>query len=230
MVKKENVQNLFNDIAPKYDLLNHLLSFNIDKLWRRKAIKLIKRQNYERVLDVACGTGDFAFLAVKYGMKEVIGVDISENMFAIAEEKALKNGLSDKVSFRYGDSEKLDFSDGYFSAETVAFGVRNFENLELGLSEMYRTLCSGGQAVILEFSKPKSFPMKQLYGFYFKYILPRLGGVISGNQEAYQYLPDSVFRFPEGETFLEIMSKVGFINLKQYRLTFGIATIYVGEK
>lgn len=230
MAKKENIKKLFNNIAPKYDFLNHLLSFNMDKIWRRKAIKYIKKQNLERVLDIACGTGDFSFLAVKHGAKELIGVDISENMFAIAIDKARKKGISDKVSFRYGDSEQLEFPDGYFSAVIVAFGVRNFENLSLGLSEMYRVLRSGGQVIILEFSRPSIFPMKQLYGFYFKNILPRLGGAVSGNKSAYEYLPNSVSAFPQGEEFLELMSCVGFADLVQHRLTFGISTIYVGAK
>lgn len=230
MAKKENIKKLFNNIAPKYDFLNHLLSFNMDKIWRRKAIKYIKKQNLERVLDIACGTGDFSFLAVKHGAKELIGVDISENMFAIAIDKARKKGISDKVSFRYGDSEQLEFPDGCFSAVIVAFGVRNFENLSLGLSEMYRVLRSGGQVVILEFSRPDIFPMKQLYGFYFKNILPRLGGAISGDKSAYEYLPNSVLFFPQGEEFLELMSCVGFTDLSQKRLTFGISTIYVGAK
>jgi demethylmenaquinone methyltransferase/2-methoxy-6-polyprenyl-1,4-benzoquinol methylase len=230
MAKKENIRRLFNNIAPKYDFLNHLLSFNIDKIWRCKAIKYIKKQNLERVLDIACGTGDFSFLAVKHGAKELIGVDISENMFNIATEKATKKGVSGKVSFRYGDSEQLEFPDGYFSAVIVAFGVRNFENLSLGLSEMYRVLRSGGQVVILEFSRPDIFPMKQLYGFYFKNILPRLGGAISGDKSAYEYLPNSVLFFPQGEEFLELMSCVGFTDLSQKRLTFGISTIYVGAK
>jgi demethylmenaquinone methyltransferase/2-methoxy-6-polyprenyl-1,4-benzoquinol methylase len=230
MAKKENIKKLFNNIAPKYDFLNHLLSFNIDKIWRRKAIKCIKKQNLERVLDIACGTGDFSFLALEYGAKELVGVDISENMFAIAIDKARKKGISDKVSFRYGDSEQLEFPDGCFSAVIVAFGVRNFENLSLGLSEMYRVLRSGGQVVILEFSRPDIFPMKQLYGFYFKNILPRLGGAISGDKSAYEYLPNSVLFFPQGEEFLELMSCVGFTDLSQKRLTFGISTIYVGAK
>ncbi len=230
MAKKENIKKLFNNIAPKYDFLNHLLSFNMDKIWRRKAIKYIKKQNLERVLDIACGTGDFSFLAVKHGAKELIGVDISGNMFAIAIDKARKKGISDKVSFRYGDSEQLEFPDGYFSAVIVAFGVRNFENLSLGLSEMYRVLRSGGQVIILEFSRPSIFPMKQLYGFYFKNILPRLGGAVSGNKSAYEYLPNSVSSFPQGEEFLELMACAGFADLVQYRITFGISTIYVGAK
>lgn len=230
MAKKEKVQEMFNGIAPKYDLLNHLLSMGIDKRWRKKAMQVVGAGNKDLVLDVACGTGDFSLEALKHGVKRVVGADISENMLAVAREKSKVKGLTDRLDFQYGDSEDLSFSDNTFDAVTVAFGVRNFEHLEVGLTEMCRVLKVGGKVVILEFSTPESFPMKQLYNFYFKYILPFVGGVISGNRKAYEYLPASVFAFPQSETFLDIMRKSGYTNVSQQRLSFGIASLYIGEK
>lgn len=231
MKEKRNIINLFNNIANKYDFLNHLLSLNFDKIWRKQAINLIKKDNFKYILDVACGTGDFAFLAYKNNASRVIGIDISENMLEIAKRKAAKQNISKKiVSFDTGDCENLKFNNETFSAVTVSFGVRNFENLDSGLKEIYRVLDYKGQVIILEFSQPKIFPMKQLYGFYFKNILPSIGGLISGNKYAYKYLPNSVFAFPQGNDFINIMERIGFSNVKQKRLSFGIATVYVGEK
>ena len=160
----------------------------------------------------------------------MIGADISENMLAVAREKAKKRGLADRLDFQYGDSENLSFETDTFDAVTVAFGVRNFEHLELGLTEMCRVLNPGGKVVILEFSTPEHFPMKQLYNFYFKNILPFVGGLISGDRKAYEYLPASVFAFPQGEEFLNIMRNAGFSNVSQRRLSFGIASLYIGKK
>lgn len=230
MAKKEKVQEMFNGIAPKYDLLNHLLSMGIDKRWRKKAMKVVGAGRKDLVLDIACGTGDFSIEALKHGVKRVIGADISENMLVVAREKAKNKGLEDRLDFQYGDSENLTFGDSTFDAVTVAFGVRNFEHLEQGLTEMCRVLRPGGKVVILEFSTPERFPMKQLYNFYFKNILPFVGGIISGNRKAYEYLPASVFAFPQGEKFLEVMHRAGFANVSQQRLTFGIASLYIGEK
>lgn len=182
------------------------------------------------VLDVACGTGDFSMEALKHGVKKVIGADISENMLTVAREKAKERKLTEQLDFRYGDSENLEFPDNTFDAVTVAFGVRNFEHLEKGLTEMYRVLKPGGKVVILEFSTPERFPMKQLYRFYFKRVLPWIGGIVSGNRKAYEYLPTSVFAFPQGEAFLKIMRSCGYRQVSQCRLTFGIASLYVGEK
>ena len=165
MAKKEKVQEMFNGIAPKYDLLNHLLSMGIDKRWRRKAMKVVGAGRKELVLDIACGTGDFSIEALKHGVKRVIGADISENMLVVAREKAKNKGLADQLDFQYGDSENLSFGNNTFDAVTVAFGVRNFEHLEQGLTEMCRVLRPGGKVVILEFSTPERFPMKQLYNF-----------------------------------------------------------------
>ena len=230
MAKKEKVQEMFNGIAPRYDLLNHLLSMGIDKSWRRKAMRELEGGRRGTVLDIACGTGDFSIEALRHGVERVVGADISENMLAVAREKAREKGLEDRLEFRYGDSENLDFEDGTFDAVTVAFGVRNFEHLEWGLAEMCRVLRPGGKVVVLEFSTPERFPMKQLYRFYFKQILPRVGGFVSGDRKAYEYLPASVFAFPQGDRFLQIMRSCGYRNVAQRRLTFGIASLYTGEK
>lgn len=230
MAKKEKVQEMFNGIAPKYDLLNHLLSMGIDKRWRKKAMKVVGAGRKDLVLDIACGTGDFSIEALKHGVKRVIGADISEKMLDVAREKAKNKGLTGQLDFQYGDSENLSFEDNTFDAVTVAFGVRNFEHLEQGLTEMCRVLRPGGKVVVLEFSTPERFPMKQLYNFYFRNVLPFVGGIISGNRKAYEYLPASVFAFPQGEKFLEIMHHAGYTNVSQQRLTFGIASLYIGEK
>ncbi len=328
MAKKEAVQNLFNDIAPKYDALNHILSMNIDKIWRKKAIAYLKsiqidiskedvtqdmlskgevfkeiaspeivaqrdnfkgvesletvaqrgnfkdvespetvaqRDNFKgveslevgsleddtlevgsqmgskgktafmgidqvRLLDVACGTGDFSLAAARAGVGKITGIDISANMLEVGNEKVAKAGLQQKITLQLGDSENMEFATASFDAVTVAFGVRNFEHLELGLKEIHRVLRPGGKAVILEFSMPERFPMKQLYKFYFCNVLPVVGGWLSGNRGAYNYLPASVLKFPQGETFLGIMKKCGFCAPIQKRLSFGIASIYVGVK
>ena len=190
----------------------------------------LERGAKDRVLDVACGTGDFSIEALRHGVRQVVGVDISENMLAVAREKARDKGLEEQLEFLYGDSEQLTFPDENFDAVTVAFGVRNFEHLERGLREMCRVLRPGGRVVILEFSTPDRFPMKQLYRFYFKHILPRVGGLVSGDRGAYEYLPASVFAFPQGDRFLDIMRACGFRDVRRRPLTFGIATLYTGEK
>lgn len=230
MAKKEVVKDIFNDIAPKYDLLNHLLSMNIDKGWRRKAMKYISDSEKERLLDVACGTGDFSIAACRAGVKHVTGIDISANMVEIGCKKVDELGLAGQIDLRCGDSEQMEFEDGSFDVVTVAFGVRNFEHLELGLQEMQRVLRPGGKVIILEFSMPEHFPMKQLYKFYFRHILPVLGGWISGNKSAYTYLPESVMKFPQGRTFLDIMQRCGFENTLQRKLSFGIASLYIAQK
>lgn len=230
MAKKEVVKGIFNDIAPKYDLLNHLLSMNIDKGWRRKAMREIGKNGKGKLLDVACGTGDFAIAASRAGVKKVIGIDISANMVEIGCKKVRELGLETRIELQSGDSEHIDFPDSTFDTVTVAFGVRNFEHLELGLKEMCRVLRSGGKVIILEFSMPERFPMKQLYKFYFRHILPTVGGWISGNKDAYVYLPESVMKFPQGNAFLKIMAECGFTQVQQRKLTFGIASLYIGLK
>lgn len=230
MAKKEAVQGIFNDIAPSYDRLNHFLSMNIDKKWRRKAIRCLQGNDKEKLLDVACGTGDFSIAASQAGVSQIIGIDISEKMLEIGRKKVKAAGLAAKIDLRYGDSERMEFADETFDAVTVAFGVRNFEHLEIGLKEMYRVLKQEGKVVILEFSMPRHFPMRQLYRFYFRHILPMVGGWISGNKGAYVYLPESVSRFPQGDEFLQILSACGFKRTFQRRLTFGVASLYVGYK
>jgi len=228
--KKEQVAKMFNNIAPKYDLLNHTLSMGIDILWRKKAVKILRKSNPKKVLDIACGTGDFAIEDLNSGANEVVGLDISEGMVQVGIEKIKNKGLSDKVSLRVGDSENIDFPDNTFDGITVGFGVRNFENLEKGLSEMHRVLVPDGNLIVLEFSKPKKFPIKQLYFFYFKYILPKIGRLVSKDKTAYTYLPDSVNAFPDGKNFTDILEKVGFKSTKIVPCSFGIASIYVGTK
>lgn len=228
--KKEEVAEMFNNISGKYDFLNHFLSVGIDRIWRKKAIAKLRELNPQRMLDIATGTGDFALEALKLNPKEIIGVDISEGMLAVGREKMKKKGVDHIISMRLGDSEALPFEDGYFDAFTVGFGVRNYENLEKGLSEMLRVLRPGGKGIILEFSKPKKFPVKQYYAFHSKYIIPFFGKRISKDDKAYAYLPESVAAFPEGEDFLAILRKVGYKNVEAQTVGGGIATIYSGVK
>lgn len=228
--KKEQVAEMFNNISPKYDLLNHVLSLGIDIIWRKKAIKKLKKDAPKLILDIATGTGDFALEALALHPDKIIGVDISEGMLQEGRKKMIKRGLQDKIEMLLGDSEGLQFEDNKFDAVIVSFGVRNFENLEKGLADMYRVLKPGGKTVILEFSKPSSFPMKQAYGFYSKAILPQVGKIVSKDNSAYTYLPESVQAFPDGEDFLAVLKKVGFHSTTCTPLTFGISSIYVGLK
>lgn len=229
--KKEQVASMFNNISGTYDFLNHFMSLGIDMIWRKMAIRELLTNKPETILDVATGTGDFAFEAIKIlRPAKIIGVDISEGMLGIAGEKIRKRGMQDVFEIRLGDSEKLLFDDDTFDAVTVAFGVRNFEDLEKGLSDMLRVLKPGGKMVILEFSKPKVFPVKQAYNFYFKYITPTIGKLFSKDSSAYTYLPESVAAFPDGKDFVSLMEKVGFSDTKHRPLTFGICSIYTGVK
>jgi demethylmenaquinone methyltransferase/2-methoxy-6-polyprenyl-1,4-benzoquinol methylase len=230
MAKKEQVQNMFNNIAPKYDLLNHLLSAGIDKGWRKKVRRALADDHPEIILDVATGTGDLAIELAKMPVKKIVGIDIAEDMLEIGRQKVAKKGLSRIITLEKGDSENIEFPDNYFDAITVAFGVRNYENLEKGLREMHRVLKPGKKTAILEFSKPAAFPMKNLYRFYFHHILPTIGRMVSKDPEAYTYLPQSVARFPENRDFMNVLEKAGFKNPTQQRLTFGIATLYLAEK
>ncbi len=228
--KKQQVAEMFNNISKNYDFLNHFLSLGIDILWRKKAIKLLKKDNPKQILDIATGTGDFAIEALALKPEKVTGVDISEGMLSVGRQKMKKRGFDNVIELQLGDSEKLLFEDNTFDAVIVAFGVRNFENLEKGLADMNRVLKEGGKAVILEFSKPTKFPFKQLYNFYFKAILPKIGKIISKDNAAYTYLPESVDAFPDGERFLKILENTGFKNTQCKTLTFGISSIYVGQK
>jgi len=229
--KKQQVADMFNNISKTYDFLNHFLSLGIDIIWRKKAINELKKDNPQLILDVATGTGDFAFEALSIlKPKKIIGVDISQGMLDIAQQKITKRNAGDKFSVKLGDSEKLPFEANEFDAVTVAYGVRNFENLEVGLADIQRVLKPGGKAVVLEFSKPKVFPVKQLYNVYFTYITPGIGKLFSKDARAYSYLPESVAAFPDGEKFIELMHKAGFKNTKCRPLAFGICSIYTGVK
>lgn len=221
---------MFDNIAPRYDFLNHFLSLGIDKLWRKKAINILSAYQTNALLDVATGTGDFAIAALKLKPSRLVAFDLSEQMLNVGRAKAEKLGVSDIIQFVKGDSEAMPFSDNQFDAITVAFGVRNFENLEKGLREFHRVLKPNGVAVILEFSKPKYFPFKQLYLFYFFTILPLVGRMVSKDRSAYSYLPESVMAFPDDQKFLSVLKTCGFTKSKQKRLTFGVATIYIAQK
>jgi demethylmenaquinone methyltransferase/2-methoxy-6-polyprenyl-1,4-benzoquinol methylase len=228
--KKEQVAEMFDNISHRYDFLNHFLSLGIDKLWRKKAVRILEKDKPKVLLDVATGTGDFALECLALKPEKIYGIDISKGMLEKGKEKVLRKGLQKQIELSYGDSENIPFDDQKFDAITVAFGVRNFENLEQGLSEMLRVLKPGGKAVILEFSKPKTFPIKQLYNFYFNTILPKIGQQVSKDASAYSYLPESVEAFPEGKSFETILKKTGFTPLKTYSLFFGVSSIYLVQK
>jgi len=228
--KKEQVAEMFDNISGQYDRLNHLLSMNIDKLWRRKAVNLVKKYHPESILDVATGTGDFAVELSKLAPKKIVGIDISAGMLDVGKQKMVQKRLDGLIELQLGDAENIQFPDNHFETITVAFGVRNFQNLRAGLADIHRVLKPGYPLAVLEFSKPRSFPMKQVYWLYFKYILPMIGKLISKDKRAYTYLPESVNAFPEGKEFIKFLDDIGYKNIKEYRLTFGIATIYLAEK
>ncbi|MCB2196823.1 MAG: bifunctional demethylmenaquinone methyltransferase/2-methoxy-6-polyprenyl-1,4-benzoquinol methylase UbiE [Bacteroidetes bacterium] len=222
---------MFNNIARRYDFLNHFLSLGIDKIWRKKAVSYLKDLKANpKILDVASGTGDFAIATLKLKPQKVIGIDISEEMLNMGIQKIRKKKLDHIIELKKGDSENLEFEEQSFDGLTVAFGVRNFENLTKGLAEMHRVLKADGKAVILEFSKPRVFPVKQIYNFYFRFILPFIGKIVSKDNAAYTYLPESVNQFPEREDFIQELEKVGFNDCIFKPLSLGIATIYVGKK
>lgn len=229
--KKKQVAEMFDNISKNYDFLNHFLSLNIDKVWRKKVVKLSQEgAASQKILDVATGTADLAIALVKGGAKRVIGIDISAGMLEVGREKIRKKNLEKTISLTLGDSENLPFEDETFDAVTVAFGVRNFENLEKGISEIHRVTKKGGKILVLEFSKPQKFPVKQVYQFYFKNILPGLGKLISKDSSAYTYLPESVDAFPYGDKFISKLENIGYTDNKSYPVTFGVATIYQGLK
>ncbi|WP_027001360.1 bifunctional demethylmenaquinone methyltransferase/2-methoxy-6-polyprenyl-1,4-benzoquinol methylase UbiE [Hugenholtzia roseola] len=228
--KKKQVAQMFDNISPKYDLLNHLLSAGIDIAWRKKAVRLLSAAQPKKMLDIATGTADFALEALSLQPDHIMGVDISEGMLEVGRKKIAERNLEDKISLRLGDSENLPFEDNTFDAVIVAFGVRNFENLEKGLAEMLRVLKKGGTVSILEFSQPQVFPIKQFYQLYSHYLLPAIGKTISKDSAAYTYLPESVAAFPYGESFLQIMQKIGYQQTSCTPLTFGISSIYMGKK
>jgi demethylmenaquinone methyltransferase/2-methoxy-6-polyprenyl-1,4-benzoquinol methylase len=228
--KKNQVAEMFNNISQNYDFLNHFLSLGIDIYWRRKLVKFVEKQKPEFILDVATGTGDLAIALLKAKPKKITGIDISRGMLSVGKRKIKKKGLDYLINLQEADSENLPFKNDSFDAVCVSFGARNFEYLEIGLSEMNRVLKPGGQLYILEFSCPSIFPFKQIYNFYFKSILPMLGKLISSDDSAYSYLPESVTAFPFGKELNTIIEKCGYSNTKNYPLSFGIASIYIAEK
>ncbi len=228
--KKEEVAEMFNNISEKYDFLNHFLSVGIDKIWRKKAVKKLGAIQPKKILDLATGTGDFALALLKLNPEKIVGMDISEGMLEVGRQKMVKNKVDNIITMQLGDSENLPFEDNYFDGLTVGFGVRNYENLEKGLGEMLRVIRPGGMVVILEFSKPAKFPVKQYYSFHSKYLIPFFGKMISKDSSAYTYLPDSIQAFPEGDQFLSIMNKVGYVKTDRKIVSGGIATIYSGQK
>jgi demethylmenaquinone methyltransferase/2-methoxy-6-polyprenyl-1,4-benzoquinol methylase len=228
--KKEQVAQMFDNIAFRYDFLNSLLSLGIHKGWRKKCIQLIAHKKPKQILDVATGTGDFAIAAIKINPENIIGIDISEGMMKFGREKIKKLQLDKIITLKYGDAETCDLPDNSIDAITVGFGVRNFENLEKGLSNMLRILKPGGQLCVLEFSSPRKFPIKQFYKFHFKYITPSLGKLFSKDTRAYTYLPESIKVFPDNERFTEILEKVGYKNTSFSSVGLGLAAIYLAEK
>ena len=227
--KKKQVTQMFDNIAGSYDFLNHTLSLGMDNIWRKIAIKKLSN-NPATILDIATGTGDFAISASKYTNATITGIDISQGMLDVGVKKINKKGLTDRIQLQLADSENLPFQDNSYDAITAGFGVRNFEDLNKGLAEMYRTLKSGGIITILEPSVPTHFPLKQFYKLYFHHILPFIGGIISKDKNAYTYLPDSVSAFPSGKDFLVELEKAGFKNCKHIPLTLGIVSLYIAIK
>ena len=229
--KKEQVREMFDNISSSYDLLNKLLSVGMDRKWRKKAVAILGNLKDGKVLDVATGTGDVAFAIARAnpGCK-VTGLDLAPKMLEIAERKSKQNDLADRVDFILGESENIPYADNSYDGVTVAFGVRNFENLGEGLKEMHRVLKPGGQVVVLEFTRPRIFPFKQLFGMYFKYILPMIGGLKSGDQKAYKYLFESVQAFPDYDKFVDRLHEAGFKNGSYNVLSLGICAVYRGVK
>jgi demethylmenaquinone methyltransferase/2-methoxy-6-polyprenyl-1,4-benzoquinol methylase len=229
--KRAAVESMFDAIAWRYDFLNHFLSFNVDRLWRRRAIKIISK-SYKNplILDVATGTADLAIAAMRICPREITGIDISARMLELGREKVKRKGFSDKIKLITGDSEKIPFEDNMFDVAMVAFGVRNFSDPLKGLTEMKRVIRDGGMIMVLEFSKPTGFPFKQIYNFYFRNILPFFGRLFSKDTSAYRYLHDSVMLFPDNEAFIKLLIDAGFSGSNQVKLTGGVASIYTGTK
>ncbi len=228
--KKVQIERMFDSISGKYDFLNRSLSFGIDVYWRKRMVNVLRKHKPVQILDIATGTADVALAMESLKPQYITGLDLSEKMLEKGREKVAKRNLQHLITLVKGDSEQLPYPDNSYDAVTVAFGVRNFENLSLGLSEMSRVLKPGGKVVILEFSRPRIFPIKQLYDFYFRHFLPWWGKLVSKDQSAYTYLYDSVNAFPEGDDFLKIASTSGFRELKAERVTFGIVSLYTGTK
>ena len=227
--KKKQVEQMFDKIAIRYDLLNRFLTFGIDNFWRKIAVKKIEN-NPSNILDIATGTADLAIIASKITNAEVIGIDISNKMLDLGKEKIRKENLSSRIKLLIQDAENLSFDSNSFDAVTVGFGVRNFENLKKGLNEIHRVLKKGGYVAILEPSQPNSFPLKQIFNLYFNYITPIIGNFISRDFSAYSYLSKSVKKFPHNKEFISILEKVGFKKCDFYPLTFGAVSLYIAIK
>ncbi len=228
--KKEQVATMFDNIAGNYDFLNHFLSLGIDIFWRKRLVKKLQKQKPQNILDVATGTADLAIAMMKIKPFNVVGIDISNGMLEVGRKKIKQQDLEKTIQLQQADSEDLPFEDATFDAVTVSFGARNFENLQKGLSEMARVLKPGGKIYILEFSQPTLFPFKQLYDFYFKFVLPLIGKLLSKDNAAYSYLPESVKAFPHGKELNSIIENCGYTNAKNHPLTMGIASIYTAQK
>lgn len=227
--KKNQVKQMFNKIAGQYDFLNRFLTFGIDNIWRKIAVKKIKN-NPKNVLDIATGTADLAIITAKYTNAEIIGLDISDQMLKVGKEKITKNKLDSRIKLINGDAENLSFNNETFDAITVGFGVRNFENLEKGLNEIYRVIKEGGYVAILEPSYPEKFPLKQLFNFYFETLTPIIGNLISKDYKAYSYLSKSVKNFPSSNNFIDQLKQIGFSKCNHYSLTFGVVSLYIAIK
>ena len=228
--KKGQVEKMFDNISKEYDTLNRVISFGIDISWRKRIVKILKSKNPSNILDIATGTGDLAIELTKTNAEKIIGLDISKGMLDVGIKKINKKNLNKTIEMVIGDSKNLKYDDSFFDAVTVSFGVRNFESLDLGLSEILRVLKPNGMLVILETSNPTKFPFKQFYKFYSKFVLPTIGSVFSKDKFAYNYLSESSAEFPFGKEFNNILKKIGFINVVDYPQTFGVATIYVASK
>lgn len=228
--KKEQVTKMFDTISANYDGLNRVISFGIDIKWRKRVVAILKKKQPQRILDIATGTGDLAINLVETGAKKIVGLDISAGMLEVGKKKINEKKLTDTIEMVVGDSEELPFKENSFDAVTVAFGVRNFDNLEKGLTEIYRVLQPGGTFVVLETSVPTKTPFKQGYHFYTKNILPKIGRLFSKDDSAYAYLSESAAVFPHGQEFNNILQKIGFIGVANKPQTFGVASIYIATK
>lgn len=228
--KKKFVKRMFDAVAPKYDLLNHLLSLGIDLYWRKRMLKLINFRMNPRLVDLATGTGDVALMAVNEGAEKVVGVDLSVGMLSLGQKKVERKDVSHQIWMVAGDAELLPLPSGYGDAVTIAFGIRNVVDIPAALREMARVLDESGVVVILEFSRPRLIGFRQLYNFYFLRVLPWIGSMISSDKKAYHYLPHSVMHFPERGAFVRLMEDAGFANVRYFDMTFGIVTLYCGIK
>lgn len=229
--KRGQIIEMFDNIAPKYDKLNGILSMGVDNYWRRDAIKELKKYAPKSIIDIATGTGDFALLANSVLKPEkIVGVDISKGMLEVGEEKVARRGLQNDISFEVQDSADMTFEDNAFDAATISFGVRNFEDIDKSFKEILRILKPGGVFLFIELTSPEKNPMKKMYQSYTKYVMPKLAGIMKTEQQAYEYLPDSIAAFPEGREMMLILQKNGYTNIRLRRYTLGIATLYIAEK